>query len=652
MLFLPPCSPAIHIYRERKGYTLRPALSLSRPTYQTMSVQETDPSKEAEKESAQDGDEQRAARDPHLSTRQECRAEAALVRSQCGPDKDPLLVSAESNTWCAILEHGHHISLRKLCALRQRLWVEFPWDPRYNTTRLNYNKAINVFPKIIVLARKVGDVVLALRWAIAHGLPFSVRGGRHSAEGFSLSSGMVIDLSHMHNLFVSKDARLVAIEAGALIGPTYLALQTGAQADDPRTRDHGPGGLIVPMGTCADVGVAGLTMGGGVGFLMRRWGLTCDNLLAAQVVLADGTIVKATSNGPHADLFWALRGGGGGNFGIVTRLVYRTHRLRHVLLFEARYKWQDAAAVGEAWQRWAPWAPKQLTSELALIPPTPLFTASDDETANKDKEEEEEKEDRENVQFSEGSVLITGEWASSALGLCDTAHGNDEAAAHARRKLEASWSRFLEILAHVQEQQHEKEKIEPVEPLVIWESSVLDAARHFTENNKRPPMSKIKSNFADALLPQRAWERLVERMEIAPRIHRRCPHTETAILYNVSMQAMGGAIDDVGPNETAFFHRSGTLFWIEYSTYWTSPLDRLPLTEWVTAVWGTLQPYLPGFAYVNFSDLALKDWKRAYWGPHLERLERVKARYDPHNRFCMPQSVPLPHSFPPLLSSS
>nr|UDO47133.1 fad/fmn-containing dehydrogenase [Pandoravirus massiliensis] len=592
-------------------------------------LQKNSPSARAAEESAADAFE-------GVNRGDKC-AYAAVVRSQCGPCNDPLTVKSISNTWCDILR-DKGVSLECLCALARHVDIRYPWDPSYNTARLVYNKRINVFPQAIVYAHSAEDVRRALAWTADHNVPFSVRSGGHSVEGYSMTTGVVIDLSRLNGLEVSPDAREVAIQAGSLIGPTYLRLQNGDQGT-PETRGHGPGGLIVPMGTCANVGVAGLVQGGGVGFLMRRWGLTCDSLVAAEVVLADGSLVRADAYGPHADLFWAMRGAGGGNFGIATRFVFATRHLTTVLLFEIAFDWADAVVVADAWQRWAPHAPTRLTSQLGFVPPTPSVTTTITTTTTTTHEEHQQSTTQ------PGKVVVTGEWAPDFIDPSDSAEeeAHTRSLADARHGLEKALKAFRAAVADAARRQ------DTVRPRPLgdgpraWTSSVLDAARHFTDNNKRPPMSKIKTGFANDLLSARALRRLVRAMSEPPAIRRRC--ATAPILASVTFQAMGGAIAAVPADATSFFHRRGTLFWVEYAGHWTAPEDAAAVAAWVTRAWGALERDLSGYAYVNFPDLALPDWQHAFWGPHLERLSIIKARYDPTGRFCMPQSVPLPRRF-------
>jgi FAD/FMN-containing dehydrogenase len=199
--------------------------------------------------------------------------------------------------------------------------VILPGEAGYDEARAIWNGAIDTKPAVFVKARTSNDVVAALGFARARGLEVSVRGGGHSYSGSALvDGGMTIDLSEMRSVTVDPVRKTAAVGGGA----TWLDLDAAAQAH----------ALAVPGGFVSHTGVGGLTLGGGLGWLSRQHGLTCDNLLAAEVVTADGTVVRASSD-EHSDLLWALKGGGG-NFGVVTSFEYQLHDvgpLVHLALF-------------------------------------------------------------------------------------------------------------------------------------------------------------------------------------------------------------------------------------------------------------------------------------------------------------------------------
>jgi FAD/FMN-containing dehydrogenase len=231
-----------------------------------------------------------------------------------------------------------------------------PSDPDYDEARAVWNGMIDKRPALIVRAAGVDDVAATIALARRTGLPLAIRGGGHNVAGNgSVDDGIVLDLGASRAVEVDPDARRVRVEAGATL------------ADVDRATE--PYALVVPIGVVSGTGIAGLTLGGGVGWLVRAHGLTIDNLLEAEVVLATGERVRASAT-EHPDLFWALRGGGG-NFGVVTAFTFRAHPLdpdvlAGSLIYE-RARWGEAL---RAYRAWSVDLPDELTTLITfMVPP-------------------------------------------------------------------------------------------------------------------------------------------------------------------------------------------------------------------------------------------------------------------------------------------
>ena len=238
-----------------------------------------------------------------------------------------------------------------------------PGDSRYDEARAVYNGMIDKHPAAIARCRDAADVIACVGFAREHGLEVAVRGGGHSAAGLGVADGaLVIDLSLLRSTTVSPEDHTVRADAGCTWGDIDHATVAF--------------GMATPSGFIASTGVAGLTLGGGIGYLSRRFGLTVDNLLSADVVLADGTFVTASADS-HSDLFWALRGGGG-NFGIVTSFTFRCHDIGEhgtIIGGPVFYDLADMAEVMRWYRELIPSLPEELSGWIALltVPPVPPF---------------------------------------------------------------------------------------------------------------------------------------------------------------------------------------------------------------------------------------------------------------------------------------
>jgi len=243
-------------------------------------------------------------------------------------------------------------------SLRGRLIREN--DADYDAARALYNGMIDKRPALIARVANVADVITSVNFARNEGLLLAIRGGGHNGPGLgSCDGGLVIDLSSLKGVRVDPASRVVRVEGGCTSGDVDHATHAF--------------GLAVPSGIVSTTGVAGLTLGGRTGYLTRKHGLTIDNLLEADVVLADGSFVTTNAT-QHPDLFWALRGGGG-NFGVVTSFVFQAHPVNEVFAGPIFWDAADARVVMRAYRDFLPTAPEELGIFLGLktVPPVDPF---------------------------------------------------------------------------------------------------------------------------------------------------------------------------------------------------------------------------------------------------------------------------------------
>ena len=237
--------------------------------------------------------------------------------------------------------------------------VVHPDNPTYAKDRTDWDALYRSYPLVIVFAQQTEDVVNAITWARQNDVALRARSGRHCLEGWSnVSGGIVIDVSEMKSAQLDPASQTVTVAAGLTQGEAVKTL--GVQ------------GFAVPTGGEATVGLAGATLGGGLGFLTRNFGMACDNLLGAEVVVpwgADGARAITVDQNNNPDLLWALRGAGNGNFGIVTSFTYKMYPLTQVSFLEAKWDGlEDLRGVFDAWQRQAPTTDLRLTSVLDIGP--------------------------------------------------------------------------------------------------------------------------------------------------------------------------------------------------------------------------------------------------------------------------------------------
>lgn len=443
-----------------------------------------------------------------------------------------------------------------------------PGDDMYApATVINATRYMKTLPAGIAVCQSPQDAATCVNWARETGAPFAVRSGGHNYAGFSTSDGLVIDVRGMQQVTVDRAAGTVVVTAGVNNAEIGAALT--------------PYGVYFPGGRCPTVGVSGLTLGGGWGFSCRHLGLTCDSLLETELVTASGELVTASEQ-EHPDLFWAVRGGAGGNFGVHTSFKYRVVPTMDVTVLQLAWSGGETAALLDALLRLQSAGPRELglrigagsQSRTPLTKPAPI------------------------------DVSVIGLYWGSAAETED-------------------------LLAPVEQIQ------KPVTRTVNEVSFAV--GREFLSDTTPIGTYQIKSAYIERTLPPQGIATMLDWIGKRPGYPARLPEAAVAIY------GWGGKVKDVAPDATAFVHRKEDLLLGCLATW--EPTDDPGLIAanlaWLDHFYAAMQPYCSGGSYQNFADRGLANWQQAYYGQNLARLETVKRAWDPNNLFHYPQSIPV-----------
>jgi FAD/FMN-containing dehydrogenase len=423
----------------------------------------------------------------------------------------------------------------------------------------------HIQPTAVAYCASAEDVQLGIEFARGRDLPLALRSGGHSYGGWSTGAGLVLDVSRLHAVKVTGDTATVG--AGARLVDVYAGLARHDKA--------------LPAGSCPTVGITGLTLGGGLGVTNRAWGLTCDNLLGLEVVTADGAVRTADAE-RDPDLFWACRGGGGGNLGVVTRLTFALRPAPRMSLWSYRWDWLQAPDVLTGWQEWAAGSPRQLWSTCKLLTQPGA---------------------------SSPVAQVGGTWLGGPAGLGSNLRDLVDAIGHAPTESSLRRHSYLQTM--------------------LLEAGCDDVSGCTTPRTSFAGASHVLA----AALPSRGVETCVDHVDRRQR--------EGALRQaGVSFDILGGAGADLEPGATAFPHRKA-LAVAQYTAGWPSDGRARPgpHVAWLQRFRAAMTPFVGNTAYVNYADPEMVDWQHAYYGRNYTRLQTVKARYDPDGVFTFPQSV-------------
>ncbi|WP_437316481.1 FAD-binding oxidoreductase [Sorangium sp. So ce385] len=461
---------------------------------------------------------------------------------------------------------GHRFSPAALASLRSAFRGELidADHPVYDRARVVWNARIDRRPALIARCTGVADVLAAVRFAREQGALVAVRGGGHDVAGSAVcEGGLVIDLSPMKGVRVDPHRRTVRAQAGL----TWAELDRETQAF----------GLATTGGQCSTTGVAGVTLGGGIGWLMRQHGLTIDNLISADVVTADGRLLVASAR-ENEELFWGLRGGGG-NFGIVTELELRLHPVSQVFAGMLVHPGERLGDALRFYQEFAEREPDPLASSLIYfeLPPMPEIP--------------------ERLRGAPGVAIV----------VCY--NGPPDEAERALAPLRAFGPPAAEIVG-------------PMPYLAL--QGMFNGSPAGDYGFSQCIRSQYVARLGDA-----AIEALVAQVQA--RVSPLC-------LFEIAH--LGGAVARVGEDETAFARRSAPFFSMFQST-WTDPADAERNIRWTQAAWQAMRPFSLGVTHPSFIDGDEPEARvsETFGDAKMKRLAALKRAYDPENFFRMNKNI-------------
>jgi FAD/FMN-containing dehydrogenase len=454
-----------------------------------------------------------------------------------------------------------------------------PSSPGWDAARHDFRAAVDYskrVPKSVVFCQHPQDVQNAVRYAREKGLPLRARSGRHSYEAFSVAEGaVVVDVSEMDEISVD------AAKGVARIGAGVYCLDLHEQLYDV--------GLTTPAASGASVGIAGLALGGGFGVVSRKYGLTCDNVAGVELVNCEGELVYANAD-QNADLYWACRGGGGGNFGIVTAFDFKVHPIGLVAVCNITWSWDAFMAVAGAFQEFAPKATDALSTFLRFS-----VNASPDQNTI--------------TLFGQLTPDSPAELAGFSALISPMLNAAPPIGVQVQM---VPYSAAAAFFAGVDPKKPEW-MLHPHNDTQLFKSTSAVAYQPFSDDALKLLKSQIESAPA-----QQDWDTNEPSM--------------------IQLLAGGGAPGRVPVDGTAVPHREA-VFVVQYDAYWTDPADQPVAEKWIEGVRTAMLPHAKN-AYVNYVDRYIEDYLDAYYVTNLAKLVEVKRAVDPDNVFNFEQSIP------------
>ncbi len=462
--------------------------------------------------------------------------------------------------------------------------VVLPSDARYAVARqLEIGQFDWVSPRAIAYCTSARDVSLAIRFARDNAMAVAVRSGGHGYGGYATGRGLVIDTSRLN---------AVTVGAGRVdVGPGALNIDI---VHTLATRQ-----LVISEGGCPTVAAGGFLQGGGFGLLTRSTGMACDAVVEAEMVLADGRIVTVSPTA-HPDLFWAIRGGGGGNFGVVTRYTVVPHDGDRMVMTNLAFPYERAADVLHGVSRWLVDAPRIIGGGGYVVQPD------------------------------------AASGAAPAVTVLLASRGTED-------ELRAQTARLLDLSGPPSARQDAALTYRDLQ-MIVFGCSTLDQQRcRRSEKTStgalgRPAYALERSRFATAPFSGADWARVMSAFDADRGADRGAGQARYLDLH-----MFGGAANDPARTDTAYVHRD-SLFAVNYRVFIADPaaVSRRTIaasTGWVDRGFATIDPLSNGESYQNWIDPSLRDWQRSYYGENYARLSAVKRAWDPDGFFRFAQGI-------------